>query len=101
MEEGRMDRDTIKEALINLLAGIQSDSGYPPVEITGRTCPLEDLEGFDSLIWPISIRLLVKVIGVEIPRKKNIYISKGKKLMIDEIVEVVHETVTVQGGKRE
>jgi hypothetical protein len=99
LKEGRMDRDTIKDALINLLAEIQSDSGYPSVEVTGRTCPLEDLEGFDSLIWPISIRLLVKVIGVEIPRKTNIYVSKGKKLMVDEIVEVVHQVVTVQGRK--
>lgn len=94
-----MDRDTLKNAFVNVLAGIQSDSGYPPVEITGRTCPLEDLEGFDSLIWPISIRLLVKAIGVEIPRKKNIYVSKGTKLMVDEIVEVVHQTVIAQGRK--
>ena len=94
-----MDCDTIKDALINVLVEIQSDSGYPPVEITGATCPAENLEGFDSLIWPISIRLLVKVIGVEIPRKKNIYVSNGKKLVVDEIVQVVHQIVTAQGRK--
>jgi len=93
-----MDRDTIKQALINVLAGIQSDSGYSSVEITGGTCPLENLEGFDSLIWPISIRLLVRVIGVEIPLRKNIYISNGKKLMVDQIVEVVHQIATARGG---
>lgn len=91
-----MDRDSIKSALINVLIGIQADSGYPSIDITGATCPIEDLEGFDSLIWPISIRLLVKALGVEIPRKKNIYMSHGKKLVVDEIVEVVYQIATKQ-----
>jgi hypothetical protein len=66
-----MERQFIKETLIGVLAAIQEDSGYPSVPITGATCPLDDLDGFDSLIWPISIRRLVKALGVEIPRKKT------------------------------
>lgn len=95
-----MDRQIIKEKLIEVLAGIQNDSGYPPLPITGATCPLDDLEGFDSLIWPISIRRLVKALGAEIPRRKNIFISNGRRLTVDEIVEVVHQIVNKRGGRK-
>jgi hypothetical protein len=97
-QEGTMDPQVIKAKFTDLLARIQEDSGFPPVPITGTTCPLDDLEGFDSLIWPIATRLLVKELGMEISRKKNIFVTKGKRLTVDEIVDVVHQIAANPGG---
>ncbi len=97
-----MDRQFIRDKLIEVLAGIQDDSGFAPFAINVATCPLDDLEGFDSQIWPISIRLLAKAIGCEIPRRTNIYLSRdGKtKLTVQESVDIVLNTVTQKGGTR-
>jgi hypothetical protein len=96
-----VDRQFIRDKLIEVLVKIQTDSGYAPVAIDEATCPLDDLEGFDSQLWPISIRLLVKALGAEIPRRMNIYVSlDGKsKLTLRETIDIVFALVNQNGGR--
>ena len=84
-------QDEIKEKLILLLNDIQSNSGYKPSNISGGTCPLRELEGFDSMISVASIGELATVLEIDIPYDKNIYVSKdGKRLLtVDEVAAEV------------
>ncbi|MFB8788909.1 MAG: hypothetical protein U7123_08685 [Potamolinea sp.] len=86
-----MNPEDVKVKLIEVFQEIQSDSGYEATPITGKTCPMTDLEGFDSLLCIEAIGMLADKLGVEIPNGNNIFLSKDGKqwLTIDESVDVV------------
>jgi len=89
----------MKVTLIEVLQEIQSDSGYQEVPISGSTCPVSDLQGFDSLLCIEAIGMLADKLNIEIPNSNNIFLSQDGKqwLTIDESVAVVCEIVN--GGK--
>ncbi len=86
----------VQTNLISVLQSIQSDSGYDGSGIQGNTCPLNDLEGFDSMLWPAAISILSTTIGVNIPNNRNIFISEDSKrlLTIDESAAMVCEMIS-------
>jgi hypothetical protein len=90
-----METEVVKEKLIEVLKSIQSDSGYESDSINESTCPLKDLEGFDSKVWPYAIEELATELGVEIPNNVNIYVSKDGKhhLTINESASKVCEII--------
>jgi hypothetical protein len=85
-----MDMDTVvvKTKLIDVLTMIQRDSGFSAVPITGATCPLDDLEGFDTKIVPTAIDFLAAALGIDIPLGRNIFVSfdGSRRLTIDQVV---------------
>ncbi|AFZ21994.1 acyl carrier protein [Allocoleopsis franciscana] len=90
-----MSPEDVEVKLIEVFQEIQSDSGYQATQITGTTCPMTDLEGFDSLLCIEAIGMLADRLDVEIPNNNNIFLSKdGKRwLTIEESVAVVCEIV--------
>lgn len=94
-----MDINDVRQSLINVLRVIQEDGGYPDVEITERTCPVLDLEGFDSKLWPVSISMLSDELEIEIPLDMNIYFSPDgkRRLTVGEIATRV-ATIAPKGG---
>ena len=96
-----MTPEAVKENIIKVLKSIQSDSGYDSDSITDSTCPLRDLQGFDSKVWPYSIGELASELGVDIPDKANIYVSKDgrHKLTIAESAIRVCEIINSQPRK--
>jgi acyl carrier protein len=90
-----MSPEDVEVKLIEVFQEIQSDSGYQATQITGTTCPMNDLEGFDSLLCIEAIGMLADRLDVEIPNNNNIFLSKdGKRwLTIEESVAVVCEIV--------
>jgi hypothetical protein len=91
-----MNLEKAKLKLIEVLQEIQNDSGYGGTQILGTTCPLNDLEGFDSKIAPFAIGMLAVALDVNIPVDKNIFVSENGKrqLTIDESAAVVCEIVS-------
>jgi hypothetical protein len=85
------NQDEVTAKLIEVLQTIQSNSGYDATQIGPATCPLDDLEGFDSKLWPVAISMLAKSLDVEIPNNKNIYVSDDgtRRLTISESAAVV------------
>lgn len=73
-----MNLEDIETKLIAVLQQIQSDSGYEGQSIEGITCPINELEGFDSLLWPVAISMLEAELGrnQEIPHDMNIFFDK-------------------------
>jgi acyl carrier protein len=92
-----MSPEDVKVKLIEVLQEIQSDSGYEETPISGITCPMTDLKGFDSLLGVEAINMLADKLDVEIPSSHvhKICLSQdGKRwLTIDESVAVVCEIV--------
>lgn len=91
-----MNEKDVQVKFIYVLQSIQSDSGYDISQIQGNTCPLNDLEGFDSMLWPAAISMLSSTIGVDIPNNcRNIFLSEdGKRpLTIDESAAMVCEII--------
>lgn len=94
-----MSPEDVKVKLIEVFQEIQRDSGYEATQMAGTTCPVTDLQGFDSLLCIESIGMLADKLGVEIPNGNNIFLSKNGRqwLTIDESVAVVCEIVN--GGE--
>jgi hypothetical protein len=94
-----MSPKDVKDQFIEVLTEIQTDSGYGETPISGKTCPMTDLEGFDSLLCIEAINMLADKLNVDIPNSNNIFLSQDGKqwLTIDESVAVVCEIVN--GGE--
>lgn len=90
-----MNPKDVEVKLVEVLQEIQSVSGYDGSGIMASTCPLHDLEGFDSMLWPVAIGMLASELNVNIPNNKNIFLSKdGKRqLTISESAAIVCESV--------
>ena len=88
-----MDPEWVKTKLVEVLRKIQRDGGYEDADIVVSAIPLDDLEGFDSKVAVVSIKRLARVLGITIPKNKNIYReggrSRGRKLSVAEIAAVV------------
>ena len=87
----------VQGAVIEVLQEIQSDSGFKERPIGGSTCPVKDLEGFDSPIWLDATGMISTKLGINIPLNHNIFVSHGKPLTIDESVAKICELI--QGEK--
>jgi len=85
----------VEVKLIDVLQGIQNDSGYDASGITDTTCPLSDLEGFDSMLCPVAISILATELDLQIPNDQNIFLSKDGKypLTISESAIIVCQMV--------
>jgi hypothetical protein len=96
-----MNMMMIIATITGVLKQIQAESGYEEVPILESTCPLIDLKGFDSNVWPVSIGMIQNELDIEIPLDKNIYLSENgmQRLTIRESASVVYEIAKSQENK--
>ena len=85
-----MDRKDILQRLMETVAEVQELSGCAPVEIGAETCPIHDLDGFDSLRGVETTVLLAMKLKCEFKAGKgevNVFVSKDgrRALRIEEI----------------
>lgn len=81
----------VRKSLVEILEGIQRDSGLDCPKLTGLTKPTQDIPKFDSKIWPVATTILATEIKVHIPDDVNIFIDEKSKSprTIDEIAGFV------------
>jgi hypothetical protein len=86
-----MTAEEVREKLVRVLQTIQSNSGLACPEITGALKPVEQLEGFDSKVWPVAIGMLGAELSIEIADDVNIFVSTDGEtpLSVDESAELV------------
>lgn len=91
-----MTPENVKVKLVEVLQEIGNDSGYEGQPIAGTTCTINDLEWFDSYLWPVAITMLASALNVNIPNDKNIFLSEDgeRRLTIDESADLVCEIAT-------
>ena len=86
-----MDLQTITAKLVAIHRDYQDAGGYDDANaVTPTTCPLDDLNGFDSDFIPEIVRRLAKDLDVPFSpgtKVRNIYVSEDgqRKLKIEEI----------------
>lgn len=86
-----MDRNEILRHLIETVAEVQELSGCASLEINAKTCPVYDLDGFDSLRGVETTVLLAMKLKCEFKAGKgelNVFVSKDgrRALRIEEAV---------------
>ena len=95
-----MEYEEVRDALISALVEIQTVSGRVVPEITDDTCPIKDLEGFDSYNAVEISFLLSDNLGCEIPSDLILSGDYGRPLKIHEIVNQLCEYTIDQKGNR-
>ena len=87
-----MDRNDIERELIETIREVQEMSGDAPAAIDTHTCPIKDLEHFDSLRGVETTVLLSMKLKCEFKSPKgeiNLFVSKdGRRILsVGEIVD--------------
>ncbi len=83
-----MDKDEVIKVISAVLAEVQSSSGRQPVVVTGDTCPIGDLDGFDSLNGVEASVELSDRLGVDLPGVNAFINEKGTEaLKVSEIAD--------------
>jgi hypothetical protein len=87
-----MDRQQIQEFLIEVLTQLQTESGHEPVAISGGTCPINGIPGFDSLTALEATVEVGRRLGRAMPLE-NIFVNDegNSSLCIQEITERLHK----------
>jgi hypothetical protein len=86
-----VDAATVKTKLVKILQEIQATSGLPCPDLNDATRPIEDLDEFDSKIWPVAAGMLAAELGIEIADDVNIFRREKTKtaLTINETTAMV------------
>lgn len=96
--EDRMDSETVKAALVEVLKLVQSISKEACPAIDDGTRPAEDLPQFTSKVWPVAAGMLGAALGKSIPCESNIFVDEQTKkpLAIGETVALVMKIIAEQ-----
>lgn len=86
-----MTHDEVKQKLVTVLITIQTNSGLPCPTLDGSVKPVEQLEKFNSKVWPAAIGMLSAELKFEIADDINIFASKDGTVAytIDEVTALV------------
>jgi hypothetical protein len=66
-------QETIRTALESCLTRIQQSLGKQVPQFTDGFKPIDQLDGFDSELWPIASGMLQVELGISIPGKTNLF----------------------------
>ena len=86
-----MTHEEVKQKLVKVLTTVQTNSGLPCPTLDGSLKPAEQLEKFDSKVWPAVIGMLSAELDYEIDDDINIFASKDGTVAhtIDEVADIV------------
>jgi acyl carrier protein len=83
-----MNHAEVVSVLLDVLTSIQQNSGRDIASISGNTCPIGDLDGFDSLNGVEATVELADRLGVEISGTSVFVNESGTKaLTVTEVAE--------------
>ena len=91
-----MSQDDILRHLVETVAEVQEISGCTAEKITAETCPIKDLEGFDSLRGVEATIILAEKLKCKFKagtEDVNVFVSKDRRraLRIEEAVSRLME----------
>ncbi len=85
-----MEKKDAVEAVISVLKTVQELSGRESVPITGTTCPIGDLDQFDSLNGVEASSMLSSELGFDLPGANAFVNEEGTKaLNVTEIADAI------------
>lgn len=97
-----MTLDEAREKLLTVLSTIQTNSGFACPPLIGTLKPMEDLEGFDSKVWPVAIGMLATALKIEIAVDVNIFTtgSGHAPLTIEQSSALICKIAETTAGKK-
>ena len=85
-----MTKTEVLQSIVDVLSFVQSMSGRKPVNIAPNTCPIGDLEQFDSLNGVEATVELSTRLGIELPGSNAFVNGDGTKaLTVSEIADAI------------
>ncbi len=92
-----MTHNEVKQALVKVLTTIQTNSGLQCPQLHGSLKPAEELEKFNSKVWPAAIGMLSVELSFEIDDDINIFASKDGTVTytIDQVTDLVCQLANV------
>jgi acyl carrier protein len=95
-----MALEKLQQIICEVLVEIQTQSGREVSRVDGRTCPIGDLHGFDSLSGLEATVELSQRLGCEIPEDVNLLVNeKGTRALRVEEVAKRLEAMLLQGAQ--
>lgn len=91
-----MNTEDVQKVLVDVLTEIQTLSGRKVPTFSDEICPMDDLDGFDSINAEEATVALCEKLGLEL--KDNPFANDERNLLLGEIVEVICESVAAQKG---
>ena len=93
-----MDREVVSQMVIEAVRQVQTASGRSVGSISLTTCPISDLEGFDSLSGVEATVMLCESLGHDLPDDYNPFLSKDgrRALSVSEITNNLCEIIRVR-----
>ena len=93
-----MTVDAIEGALIAALDELQECGGSPPLPLSGDTCPIGDLAGFDSLNAVETALLLAGTLGRKVSYNLFLPRHRDQGLSVREIAQAIHRAFAAEEG---
>jgi len=89
-----MDGKTVKAGVMKVLQGIRRKQGFPNEALSRSTVALK-LEKFDSQMGLVATIKIARELGITIPDKTNIFVSKDGRqcLTVQQSVDRILESV--------
>lgn len=94
MPTPQLDQATIKAGVIKELLAARRKQGFQGESIQGSTKPL-GLERFDSQMGLVATIKIARALGIKIPPKVNVFVSKDGRhcLTVDESVARIQQNM--------
>ena len=93
-----MTREEVRRAVIGVLTELQQLRGEEVPDVDDETCPLEDLEGFDSVSAVEATTRLEDELGLTLDAKLFWEKGDGKPLGVGEIADRICKVAGVWEG---
>ena len=74
-----MNTKTVEQALKDVVADIQKNSGLDCPPLSGETKPADEVPKFDSKVWIAATTLVADKLNVNIPDEQNIFVNADTK----------------------
>ena len=93
-----MEKQEIITKVVQTVAQVQEASGRSSASIGASTCPVRDVEGFDSLCGVEATVMLSESLRVDLPEDYNPFVSEdGKRaLSVGEIADTLSTYIGVE-----
>lgn len=95
-----MDRKEVLGRVIEAISRVQSLSGRAVGDLGPQTCPVEDIEGFDSLSGVEATLFLSELLKTDLPNDRNPFLSVdgNRALSVNETTDYLCNIVTLENS---
>jgi len=93
-----LDENTVAKKIIDTLGRLQEAGGFSEAYLRESSCPVAELQEFDSQLWVLAMTLIADELDIEISDSENIFVSSdGGNL---DIATIARNVLSKAGAKK-